>query len=67
MSKQISKLLLKKCVIFSSHFDADVAKVWNYENSVEQYEAIGGTSRNSVNNQIKLLEIWIESSNKIVL
>lgn len=61
------KIAWMKQYNFSTHFEADVARVWNYENSVEQYEAIGGTSRSSVNAQIKSLEIWIECSNKIVL
>lgn len=52
---------------FSPEFEADVARVWNFENSVEQYQSVGGTSSNSVKQQIKLLKTWIENANNIVL
>lgn len=36
----------------SPKFDESVMDVWNYENSVEQYHVTGGTSRQSVQEQI---------------
>jgi len=40
-------------VVFSEFFDSDVESVWNFENSVEQYQAKGGTSKSSVLAQIE--------------
>ncbi|XP_017774312.1 PREDICTED: argininosuccinate lyase [Nicrophorus vespilloides] len=54
-------LTLEELKTISKHFDADVAKVWNYVNSVEQYEAIGGTAKNSVLQQIQTLDYWLEA------
>ncbi|ESP01681.1 hypothetical protein LOTGIDRAFT_200177 [Lottia gigantea] len=42
-------------------FDSDVTQVWNYENSVNQYNAIGGTGKQSVVQQIEKLEKWISN------
>lgn len=50
--------------VFSDKFDADVGKVWNYENSIEQYQTVGGTGRSSVLKQIEDLEAWFGESNK---
>ena len=44
---------------YSVVFGEDVADVWNYENSVEQYQSTGGTSRAMVEKQIAQLEEWI--------
>ena len=35
--------------------------VWDYEHSVEQYQATGGTSRASVQEQIQQLKEWVNS------
>ncbi|XP_055685369.1 argininosuccinate lyase [Lutzomyia longipalpis] len=40
-------------------FGEDVAKIWNFENSVEQYSSFGGTSRQSVEAQLTNLEDFI--------
>lgn len=45
----------------SELFDEDLAHVWNYEHSVEQYKATGGTSRSSVEAQIACLRQWLEA------
>lgn len=55
----ICDLTLEELKNISSAFDIDVGKVWNYENSVEQYQAIGGTAKTSVVKQIELLENWL--------
>jgi hypothetical protein len=36
----------------SEHFDTDVADVYNFEKSVEQYSSVGGTAKSSVLQQI---------------
>ncbi len=40
-------------------FDTDVSDVWNYENSVEQYKSVGGTSHASVQQQVEALNTWL--------
>ena len=45
--------------LFSSKFDKDVTSVWNYEQSVEQYQSTGGTSLSNVEKQIKFLLDWL--------
>ncbi|KAJ8927170.1 hypothetical protein NQ314_020446, partial [Rhamnusium bicolor] len=46
-----------------SHFGVDIGKVWNYENSIEQYQAVGGTSKSSVIGQIEKLRTWLTKNN----
>lgn len=41
-------------------FDADVSEVWDYEHSVEQYTAEGGTAKSSVEQQINKLQEWLD-------
>lgn len=45
----------------SEFFDEGLAEVWNYEHSVEQYKATGGTARQSVQAQIASLRKWLTS------
>ncbi|KAK2573645.1 Argininosuccinate lyase [Acropora cervicornis] len=40
-------------------FEADVTYVWDYEHSVEQYVAEGGTAKSSVQDQINKLQEWL--------
>ena len=47
--------------LFSPAFEEDVQQVWNYENSVEQYQATGGTCKQSVLDQCLQLHVWIDS------
>ncbi|KAM6986985.1 LOW QUALITY PROTEIN: argininosuccinate lyase [Aplochiton taeniatus] len=42
-------------------FSTDVSSVWDYQSSVEQYSAPGGTARNSVNTQIQHLRTWLKT------
>ena len=44
---------------YSPYFEDDVKSVWNYENSIEQYKAEGGTSRSAVKEQIAKLNQWL--------
>ncbi|KAJ8952059.1 hypothetical protein NQ318_010969 [Aromia moschata] len=54
----ICDLTLEELKEISSHFGVDIGKVWNYENSIEQYQAVGGTAKSSVLSQIRQLEAW---------
>lgn len=56
---EVSQLSLDELKTISPLFESDVAKVWNYTNSVEQYTAAGGTARCSVMSQIKQLRAWL--------
>ncbi|KAG5898616.1 hypothetical protein JTB14_020992 [Gonioctena quinquepunctata] len=56
----LSVLSLEELKLISPHFDEDIEKVWNYENSIEQYQAPGGTAKSSVEEQIRKLEIFLK-------
>lgn len=56
---EVSKVPLQDLQIISSHFDSSVSKVWNYEHSVEQYSAVGGTSKRAVQEQIEKLKQYL--------
>lgn len=47
-------------LVHSPLFDEDVSKVWDYEHSVEQYSAEGGTAKSSVEKQINKLQEWLD-------
>lgn len=54
--------ICEKCPLFySSLFTEDVSSIWNFEHSVEQYKAPGGTALNSVNSQITEARTFITS------
>ncbi|CAH1122484.1 unnamed protein product [Ceutorhynchus assimilis] len=55
----ICALTLEELKAISSHFEVDIGKVWNYENSIEQYQSVGGTAKKSVLNQINKLKKWL--------
>ncbi|CAH1801872.1 unnamed protein product [Owenia fusiformis] len=57
----LNELTVDDLKTISPKFESDVEKVWDYENSVEQYSAFGGTSRSSVNQQIVKLETWLKT------
>ncbi|XP_019866389.2 argininosuccinate lyase [Aethina tumida] len=56
----ICDLTLEELKEISSHFSVDIGKVWNYENSIEQYQAIGGTAKQSVLRQLDELYDWLK-------
>jgi len=60
---QISDLKMSDLKALSNHFDEDVAKVFDFEASVERREAIGGTSRKMVERQISVLRELLEKQN----
>lgn len=45
--------------MYSPLFEEDVSDVWDYEHSVEQYTAEGGTAKDSVQKQINKLQEWL--------
>ncbi|XP_053696601.1 argininosuccinate lyase [Sabethes cyaneus] len=55
----INKLTLEDLQDICPYFDETVSKLWNYENSVEQYSVVGGTSKRAVQEQIKLLKEFL--------
>ncbi|XP_064648237.1 argininosuccinate lyase-like [Lineus longissimus] len=55
----LTELKLDDLKKIHSLFDTDIAKVWDYESSVEQYQAFGGTSKTSVEQQIQKFESWM--------
>ena len=52
--------------VFSDLFEEDVMNIWDYETSVNQYYATGGTGLESVNTQIQELTEWLEKMQKLV-
>ena len=48
------------CSVCSPLFEEDVSEVWDYEHSVEQYTAEGGTAKSSVEEQINKLQNWLD-------
>jgi argininosuccinate lyase len=49
---QISDLSLTQWKELSPHFTEDVSKVFNFENSVEKRNAIGGPARSMIQRQV---------------
>lgn len=47
-------------LFYSPLFEEDVSDVWDYEHSVEQYTAEGGTAKSSVQGQINKLQEWLD-------
>ncbi|KAI9032142.1 argininosuccinate lyase [Hyaloraphidium curvatum] len=57
----MDKLTLEDFKGLHPAFGEDVAKVWSFESSVESRNAIGGTSKATVQEQIKLMKAWLAS------
>lgn len=55
----LSDLTVKELKSVCDLFDDDVQKVWDYGNSVEQYNSNGGTGKQSVKWQIDKLNKWL--------
>lgn len=56
-----SKLTLEQLTKISPLFSEDVASLWNFEHSVEQYSAIGGTALSSVELQTSQAQEFLNS------
>lgn len=53
---QLSEITLEQLQQIDSRFTQDVMEVWNFEASVDRRNAIGGTARSAVEEQIKTLQ-----------
>ncbi|CAL8280423.1 unnamed protein product [Arctogadus glacialis] len=56
----LNQLTVEDLAAISPLFDGDVAAVWDYTSSVEQYSAPGGTARSSVTAQVQHLRRWLQ-------
>ncbi|CAL8241768.1 unnamed protein product, partial [Gadus morhua 'NCC'] len=56
----LNQLTVEDLAAISPLFDRDVAAVWDYSSSVEQYSAPGGTARSSVTAQVQHLRTWLQ-------
>lgn len=56
-----SEIPLDQLIKISPLFSEDVASLWNFEHSVEQYSAVGGTALASVNLQIAQAHEFLNS------
>lgn len=56
----ISSLILEDFKSVSEEFTEDILSIWNYEMSVDQYNAYGGTGKESVTAQVKNLQSWLQ-------
>ena len=52
--------------VVSDLFEDDVMNIWDYETSVNQYNATGGTGWGSVIRQIQELTEWLDKMQKLV-
>lgn len=57
----LAELTLDDLLTLHHAFEEDVLKVWNFEQSVEQRDAAGGTSRRAVLEQIAKLRAWLNA------
>ncbi|XP_077403773.1 argininosuccinate lyase [Vanacampus margaritifer] len=55
----LDQLTAKDLEVISPLFGGDVASVWDYAASVEQYGAAGGTAESSVRAQVQHLRAWM--------
>jgi len=55
----LSQLSHQQFVSVSPLFNSDITTIWNYQKSVEQYTAQGGTAKSSVQRQVTLLRKWL--------
>lgn len=56
----LNELTVEDLKEVSPLFEEDVSEVWDYEHSVEQYTAEGGTAKSSVEEQINKLQDWLD-------
>ncbi|XP_055710154.1 argininosuccinate lyase [Phlebotomus papatasi] len=53
---------LSQLKIINPAFEEDILRIWDFENSVEQYSSVGGTSKKSVESQISTLDEFINKN-----
>ncbi|XP_060079707.1 argininosuccinate lyase-like [Ylistrum balloti] len=56
----LSDLSLEDLKSISPCVESDIADLWNYENSVDQYSTYGGTGKASVIQQLQNLSAWLD-------
>ncbi|MPC45534.1 Argininosuccinate lyase [Portunus trituberculatus] len=61
LGRPFSELPLDQLSKISSLFTEDVSSLWNFEHSVEQYSAVGGTALASVDLQITQAKEFLNS------
>jgi len=57
----LSELTVEDLQKLHHAFDEDVVQVWDFEQSVERRDVVGGTSRRAVLEQVAQLRAWLES------
>uniref|UniRef100_A0A671NB99 Argininosuccinate lyase-like n=1 Tax=Sinocyclocheilus anshuiensis TaxID=1608454 RepID=A0A671NB99_9TELE len=57
----LSQITVEDLQTVSPLFDKDVSSVWDYNRSVEQYSAPGGTARSSITAQIEHFRTWLQA------
>jgi argininosuccinate lyase len=60
-SMGINEVPLAAMRTINGKFDDDVSDIWSFEQSVEQYQAAGGTSMSAVKDQIAFLKEFVAS------
>ena len=55
----LTKLSVQDLQTLHPAFDETVMRVWSFENSVESRDAIGGTSKRAVLEQVEILKRWL--------
>ncbi|XP_062867408.1 argininosuccinate lyase isoform X2 [Trichomycterus rosablanca] len=58
---QLNQLTVDDLRTASPLFDSDVSSVWDYQSSVEQYSAHGGTAKSSVTAQVEHMRTWLKA------
>ncbi|XP_069002249.1 argininosuccinate lyase isoform X2 [Embiotoca jacksoni] len=56
----LNQLTMEDLSAVSPLFGSDVSSVWDYQSSVEQYSAPGGTAKSSVAAQVEHLRTWLK-------
>jgi argininosuccinate lyase len=61
--KSLNELTFEELSSLHEKFEKDVLEVWNFDVSVERKNVPGGTSKSSVEQQIKDIKGWLEVTN----
>jgi len=61
---QVTQVPLQELQTISDAFTEDIKSLWDFGRSVEQYEAKGGTSKQSVIRQIETMRLWLQGEGK---
>ncbi|KAK1121317.1 hypothetical protein K0M31_010617 [Melipona bicolor] len=61
----LCELTLEQLQTVSEKFEEDVMQLWNFFNSVEQYNVTGGTSTSAIIEQISNLRAWLQQANPV--